>query len=66
MDSLSLIRVSFFILLLLEVLQLQGSFGLFNIFPLFGSIFDAVLPVVYSHVYYIIFYITLPPVFGSS
>jgi hypothetical protein len=42
------------LLLLLEALQLQGSFGLLNDFIPFGSVPDAVLPVVYSHVFYII------------
>jgi hypothetical protein len=54
------------LLLLLEALQLQRSFVLLNEFFPFGSVSDAVLPVSYSHVYYITFYIILPPVFGSS
>jgi hypothetical protein len=49
-------------LLLLEALQLQRNFGLLNEFLPLVSVFDAVLPVVYSHVYYITFYIILPPV----
>ena len=53
-------------LLLLEALQLQRSFGLLNKFFPFGSVSDAVLPVSYSHVGYITFYIILPPVFRSS
>jgi hypothetical protein len=43
------------ILLLLEALQLQRSFVLLNEFFPFGSVSDAVLPAVYSHVCYIIF-----------
>jgi hypothetical protein len=54
------------LLLLLEVLQLQRRFGLLNEFFPFGSVSDAVLPVRYSHVCYITFYIILPPVFRSS
>ena len=54
------------VLLLLEALQLQRSFGLLNEFFPFGSVSDAVLPVSYSHVGYITFYIILPPVFRSS
>ena len=56
----------FLLLLLLEAIQLQRSFSLLNeLFP-FGSISAAVLPVSYSHVCYITFYIILPHVFRSS
>jgi hypothetical protein len=48
------------------VLQLQKSFGLLKKFFPFGSVPDAVLPVVYSLVSYNIIYIILPPVSGSS
>jgi hypothetical protein len=54
------------LLLLMEALQLQRSFDFLNVFLPVGSIFDAVLSVVYSNFYYIIFNIILPPVFGSS
>jgi hypothetical protein len=37
-------------LFILEALQLQRIFGLFNEFVPSGSVPDAVLPVVYSHV----------------
>jgi hypothetical protein len=43
------------LLLLLEALQFQRSFGPLSEFSPFGSVFDAVLPVGYSHVCYIIF-----------
>ena len=43
------------LLLLLEALQLQTSFGLLNEFFPFGSVSDAVLPVSYSHICYITF-----------
>jgi hypothetical protein len=51
-------------LLLIKALQLQRSFGLLNEFFPFRSVSDAVLPVSYSHVCYITFYIILPPVLG--
>jgi hypothetical protein len=48
-------KLSCMLLLLLEALQLQRSFGLLNEFLSFASIAVAVLPVVYSLAYYIIF-----------
>ena len=63
---LNLMHNPVFLLLLLEALQLQRSFGLLNEFFPFGSVSDAVLPVSYSHVCYITFNIILPPVFRSS
>jgi len=53
-------------ILLLEVLQLQRSFGLLNDFFPFIPVSDAVLPICYFHFCYITFYITLPPIFRSS
>jgi hypothetical protein len=47
--------ISISYVLLPEALQLQRNFGLLNEFFPFGSVSDAVLPVVYSHVYYVIF-----------
>ena len=54
------------LLLLLEALQLQRSFGLLNEFPPFGPVSDAVLPVCYFHPCYIAIYIILPSIFRSS
>jgi len=53
------------LLLLLEELQLQGSFDLLNEFLPFGPVSDAVLPV-YFHPCYIALYIILPSIFRSS
>jgi len=54
------------LLLLLEVLQLQGSFGLLNEFLPLGPVSDAVLPVCYFHPCYIALYIIIPSIFRSS
>jgi hypothetical protein len=51
--------VAFLLLLLLEALQLQRSFGLLNEFLPFGPVSDAVLPVCYFHPCYIALYIIL-------
>jgi hypothetical protein len=48
-------RVHFNLLLLLEALQLQRSFGLLNEFLPFGPVSNAVLPVCYFHPCYITF-----------
>ena len=53
-------------LLLLQALQLQGSFGLLNEFFPFWPVSDAVPPVCYFHICYITLYIILPPIFTSS
>ena len=57
---------SFHLLLLLEALQLQRSFGLLNEFLPFDPVSDAVLPVCYFHPCYIALYIILPSIFRSS
>ena len=54
------------LLLLLEALQPQGSFGLLNEFFPFGPVSDAVPPVCYFHICYVTFYIILPNIFRSS
>jgi hypothetical protein len=45
------------LLLLLETLQLQRSFGLLNEFLPFGPVSDAVLPICYFHPCFIALYI---------
>ena len=54
------------LLLLIEALHLQTSFGLLNEFLPFGPVSDAVLPVCYFHPCYIALYIILPSIFRSS
>ena len=54
------------LILLLEALQLQRSFGLLNEFLSFGPVSDAVLPVCYFHPCYIALYSILPSIFRSS
>ena len=54
------------LLLLLEALQLQGSFGLLNEFLPFGPVSDAFLPVCYFHLCYVALYIIFPSIFRSS
>jgi len=54
------------LLLLLEALQLQRSFGLLNEFLPFGLVSDAFLPVCYFHPCYVALYIVLPSIFRSS
>ena len=54
------------LLLLLEALQLQRSFGLLNEFLPFDPVSDAVLPVCYFYPCYIALYIILPSIFRSS
>ena len=58
--------VRIILLLLLQALQLQRSFGLLNEFFPPGPVSDAVPPICYSQFYYIAFYIILPPIFRSS
>jgi len=48
------------VLLLLEALKLQRSFGLLNEFLPFGPVSDAFLPVCYFHVCYVALYIVFP------
>jgi hypothetical protein len=55
-----------FLLLLLEALQLQRSFGLLNEFLPIDPVSDAALPVGYFHPCYIAHYIILPSIFRSS
>jgi hypothetical protein len=55
-----------YLLLLLEALQLQRSFGLLSEFLPFDPVSDAVLPVCYFHPYYIALYIILPSIFRFS
>ena len=52
------------LLLLLEELQLQGSFDLLNEFLPFGPVSNAVLPV-YFHPCYIALYFILPSIFKT-
>jgi hypothetical protein len=52
--------------LLLEAQQLQRCFGLLNEFLPFDPVSDAVLPVCYFHLCYIVLYIILPSIFRSS
>ena len=54
------------LLLPLQALQLQRSFGLLNEFLPFSPISDAALPVCYFHPCYIALYITFPSIFWSS
>jgi len=53
-------------LLLLEALQLQGSFALLNEFLPFGLVSDAFLPVCYFHLCYVTLYIVFPSILRSS
>ena len=54
------------LLLLLEALQLQRSFGLLNEFLPFGLVSDAFLPVCYFQPCYVTLYTVLPSIFRSS
>jgi hypothetical protein len=54
------------LLLLLEALQLQRSFGLLSEFLPFDPVSDAVLPDCYFHPCYIALYIIFPSIFRSS
>ena len=53
------------LLLLLEALQLQRSFGLLNEFLPFDPVSDAFLPV-YFHLCYVALYIVFPSIVRSS
>jgi len=57
--DLSSLYVFILLLLLLEALQLQRSFGLLSEFLPFGPVSDAVLPICYFHPCYIALYIIM-------
>ena len=54
------------LLLLLEALQLQRSFGHLSEFLPFGPVSDTFLPVCYFHLRYVALYIIFPSIFRSS